>query len=61
MIEVHLMNLGHTVFAWLDLDTGGEQIRRLSVMVNACGMSNYSVTQMAIHTVARQVALAILG
>lgn len=62
---LRLWDLGYTVFAWLDLGnpdyTGDEQIRRLSVMSDAYGMPYCSVAQMAIHAVARQVALSVSG
>ena len=60
-----LWDLGYSAFSWLDLGdpdyTGAEQIRRLTMFADAYGMPECSVTQIAVHAVARQTALAALG
>jgi hypothetical protein len=60
-----LWDLGYSAFAWLDLGdpdyTGDEQIRRLSLFADGYGMPDCPVTQIAVHAVARQTALAAWG
>ncbi|EJJ29608.1 hypothetical protein [Rhizobium sp. CF142] len=62
---LRLWDLGYFAFAWLDLGdddyTGDEQIRRLEVVAQAYGMARCAATQIAIHALARQTALAVAG
>jgi thiamine kinase-like enzyme len=62
---LRLWDLGYFAFAWLDLGDddymGDEQIRRLEVVAQAYGMAGCTSTQIAIHALARQTALAAVG
>lgn len=57
-----LWDLGYSVFVWLDLGnedyTANEQSRRLAIFAEAYGLESCSATQIAVHAVARQTALA---
>lgn len=59
---LRLWDLGYSAFAWLDLGdpdySGEEQHRRLSVFAGAYDLPNCSASQIAVHAVARQTALA---
>ena len=62
---LRLWDLGYFAFAWLNLGdddyTGEEQIRRLEVVAQAYGTAGCAATQIAIHALARQTALAAAG
>jgi hypothetical protein len=59
---LRLWDLGYSAFSWLDLGdpdyTGGEQHRRLSIFADAYDLPSCSASQIAVHAVARQTALA---
>jgi hypothetical protein len=60
-----LWDLGYSAFSWLDLCdndySGDEQIRRLGVFADGYGLAGCSPAQIAVHTLARQTALAAAG
>jgi Ser/Thr protein kinase RdoA (MazF antagonist) len=60
-----LWDLGYSAFVWLDLGaseyTADEQIRRLFVFADGYGLLDCAAGAIAVHAVARQTALAVLG
>lgn len=62
---MRLWDLGYSAFAWLDLGNpdykAEEQIRRLFVFADGYGLEDCPAAAIAVHTVARQIALAVSG
>lgn len=60
-----LWDVGYSAFSWLDLGNdgydGAEQVRRLSLFADAYGRDHAAPAAVAVHAVARQTALSVLG